>query len=310
MKISSRLPSDLSLEHYGKDSFFRLIEVTDSAGNLYDFTNHIAFCHLKESNDSTSELFNFDLTITTGYILIQKSNTIMEGLEAGNYFWELAFSISGIYTTWASGDFVKVNLPGKSYPSINLQTTTSPAVKMVVESGAVLSITIQNTEASPINYEIKRNVDLIGTKNGVNTLFAIDAVTIITGSEAIYLGSTRLKRGEHYYITGTAVTMVTWIPGANDPLFSDHQEVIVPDGGPVITKTPKSNVPLFGVTNGVNDTFTIDASAIEEQSEAIYLDSTRLVRDTHYTITGLVVTLTTWIPAANQKVFSDHIEIQ
>lgn len=97
-------------------------------------------------------------------------------------------------------------------------------------SGKVIVITIGqqgprgpqgSAGASVLSF--RSNVDLIGTKNGVNQIFTLPSIPYLN-SEVIYYNGVRLKRNVDYTISGSTVTIITVTPQSNDYLDANYFE--------------------------------------------------------------------------------------
>lgn len=78
-----------------------------------------------------------------------------------------------------------------------------------------ITLTISDTLVGDAASSWIAGEEISGIKDGVNTTFTL-ANTPVTNSEIIVLGVTVLKRGTHYTINGNTITMITYIPEAEE----------------------------------------------------------------------------------------------
>lgn len=220
MLKSEQQPDKIRLVHYKDDSFTRQVTVLDENGDAFDLTGYTIGGGARVDPESTSNLFDWSVVVVDNVITFTKSSAYMDTLDYGTFWWDLYFTIGGTKEAQIGGELIKTGLARKeSNPTITLQRIGASTITLI--------ITINRTTVTTTNNytNFKTNVAMLGTKDGVNDTFTIDADAIIANTESIIFNGITLVRGVDYSILLTEVVLlISNLPVSGDYLVSNHIE--------------------------------------------------------------------------------------
>jgi hypothetical protein len=105
--MSSIMPAELNLEHYGNDTFRRTIEATQD-GVSFDFTGYTADMQVKSRKESSTVLLTVTVTLSAGLIELEASSSSLQSLPVGKYYYDLRMTNSSETKRWLVGKFIKI----------------------------------------------------------------------------------------------------------------------------------------------------------------------------------------------------------